>query len=60
MFYSVDSNLYNVEEIVENTEKMLIRVEKNEKHLSEQDIALAQESLHHAYVFQLGILLSQH
>lgn len=60
MFYSVDSNLYNVEEIVENTQKMLIKVNDDEKHLTEHDIALAREALYHAYVSWLRILSSQH
>lgn len=57
MFWSVDSNLYNVEELVENTQKMLLKVNTNQKHIREDDLALAREALHHTYVVWSHLLM---
>ncbi|KAJ3971109.1 P-loop containing nucleoside triphosphate hydrolase protein [Lentinula raphanica] len=47
MFWSVDSKLYNVEELAKNTEELLTKVEEGKKTISGHDIAQAQKSLKH-------------
>jgi hypothetical protein len=47
MFWAVDAKLYNAEELSVNIKKMLLKVKDNEKHISDSDLLLAQQALHH-------------
>ncbi|KAJ4486158.1 hypothetical protein J3R30DRAFT_3444646 [Lentinula aciculospora] len=48
MFWSVDSKLYGVEEMVKHTEELLYKVKDGIKHISEHDITQAQKALKHS------------
>ncbi|KAF5390156.1 hypothetical protein D9757_002922 [Collybiopsis confluens] len=47
MFWQVDSNLYNVEELAGNTEKLIQNVKSKKKSISMKDLSLTEKALHH-------------
>lgn len=49
MFWHIDADLYNAEELSVNIKKMLLKVKDNKKHISDSDLFLAQRALHHMY-----------